>query len=340
MKVALITTTIYVPEVLQMYREMDKDVMFFVSGDKKTPHTETRSLVEKLGNAVYYSDKDQEKLGYRCSDIIGWNKIMRRSISLLEAIKYGADIIVSIDDDNIPLDGTYFADFVSVLSTPYSGLKASSHRGWFNIGDFMIPQIYHRGYPYDLRNSNSNYLISPTSGEKVGIAEGLWFGDPDIDAMERITNAPIVHRFSEVLRRGLVIDRMNFAPINSQNTAYVRELAPLMMPLVGVGRYDDIWASYIAERVMMTTDYCCHFGKPFVWQERNPHNLWTNLKDEIFGMEYTLQFCQDLLATDLGQGTILNKLERLYQRLRNKDYLPPVFYELGKAWCEDLRDIM
>jgi len=265
---------------------------------------------------------------------------MRRSISLLEAINYGADIIVSIDDDNIPLDRNYFADFVSLLSTPYSGLKASSQTGWFNIGDFMTPQIYHRGYPYDLRNSNSNYSISPVSGEKVGIAEGMWFGDPDIDAMERITKSPTIHQCSEVLRRGLVVDRQNFAPINSQNTAYVAELAPLMMPLVGVGRYDDIWASYIAERVMMTTDYCCHFGKPFVWQERNPHNLWTNLKDEIFGMEYTTRFCQDLLAADLGEATVLEKLECMYEYLKSKDYLPPIVYELGKAWCEDVRKIL
>ena len=340
MNVALITTTIYVPEVLQRYRDMDKDVVFFVTGDRKTPHKETRSFVEKLGNAIYYSDEDQEKLGYRSSEIIGWNKIMRRSISLIEAIKYGAEIIVSIDDDNIPLDTDYFADFVSILSAPYSGLKASSKTAWFNIGDFMIPRIYHRGYPYDQRDGKPDYSISPTSCEKVGIAEGLWFGDPDIDAMERITNAPIIHRFSEVLQRGLVIDRMNFAPINSQNTAYVRELAPLMMPLVGVGRYDDIWASYMAERVIMTTDYCCYFGKPFVWQERNPHNLWTNLKDEIYGMEYTPRFCQDLLAASLGDGTILDKLERLYQELEDKEYLPPVFHELGQAWCEDLRGIL
>lgn len=340
MKVALITTTIYVPKVLELYRNISKDVWFFVAGDRKTPHKETRSFVKKLGNAIYYSDEDQEKLGYKSSEIIGWNKIMRRDIALLEAIKHGADIIISIDDDNIPLDDNYFHDFIAILSKPYMGLKVRSETGWFNVGDLMSPRVYHRGFPYNWRHEKIDYQTSFACDAKIGIAAGMWFGDPDIDAMERITNRPIVHQFSEILHKGVILDNTHFTPIDSQNTAYVRELAPLMMALVEVGRYDDIWASYIAERVMMTTDYCCHFGRPFVWQERNPHNLWQNLKDEIFGMEHTPGFCKDLLAVELGEGTILDKLERLYEHLKHKDYLPPVVYELGRAWCQDVRSVL
>jgi hypothetical protein len=340
MKIALITTTIRIPTVLELYREIDKNVMFIVTGDRKTPHKEARSFVENLGNAVYYSDKDQEQLGYKCSEIIGWNKIMRRNISLLEAIREGADIIISVDDDNIPLDKNYFNDFISLLSTPYTGLKISSDTGWVNVGDFMIPRIYHRGFPYPQRHINADYRFLPVMGVKVGIAAGMWFGDPDIDAMERITNSPTVHQFSEILHKGIVLDKMHFAPIDSQNTAYIAELAPLMMVLVGVGRYDDIWASFIAERVIRTANYYCHLGKPFVWQERNRQNLWINLKDEIFGMEHTPRFCEDLLAADIGEGTILDKLERLYEYLKDKDYLPSVVYKLGKAWCQDFKSIL
>jgi hypothetical protein len=54
-----------------------------------------------------------------------------------------------------------------------------------------------------------------------------------------------------------------------------------MLVLVGVGRYDDIWGSYIAQRVMAETGHRVHYGKPFVWQERNPQSIWTNLRDEI-----------------------------------------------------------
>ena len=104
MKLALITTTIYVPHALLRYRELNKEVMFFIAGDRKTPHQEVRRLVSTLGNAVYYSDTEQEKLGYRSSQVIGWNQVQRRNIALLEALKYGADIIITVDDDNVPLD--------------------------------------------------------------------------------------------------------------------------------------------------------------------------------------------------------------------------------------------
>lgn len=89
----------------------------------------------------------------------------------------------------------------------------------------------------------------------------------------------------------------------------------------------------------MTTDYYCYFGKPFVWQERNLHNLWQNLKDEIYGMEHTPKFYKDLVAMELAEGTVLDKLERLYEYLKKKDSLPPIVYELGKAWCQDARSV-
>jgi len=124
---------------------------------------------------------------------------------------------------------------------------------------FIASSIYHRGFPYSLRNKDINYSVTPTIKSKIGIAAGMWFGDPDIDTMERITNNPIIHQFSEILHEGIILKNDHFSPIDSQNTAYIRELAPLMMVLVGVGRYDDIWASFIAERIIKTTDYCCQF---------------------------------------------------------------------------------
>jgi len=340
MKIALITTTIYVPRVLERYRALDRDVVFFVAGDRETPHAEARAFIDSLGNAAYYSDADQEKLGYKCSEIIGWNKIMRRNIALLEAIRWGAEIVVSVDDDNIPLDNNYFNDFRSVLSSPFNGVKVTSASKWFNAGELLCPKIYHRGFPYDVRREDVRIRLTAIKGARVGVAAGLWLGDPDVDAMERITTKPWVHDVSEVLRRGLIVDHECQTPFSSQNTAYVTALAPLMMVLVGVGRYDDIWASYIAQHVMAHTDYHIHFGKPFVWQERHPHNLWQNLKDEIFGMEYTGQFCQDLRAMDLGAGDLLTKLRRLYERLKVSEYVPRIVHELGVAWADDVEKVL
>ena len=340
MKTILITTTIYVPTVLRRYREIDPDVFFIITGDEKTPHDAVESFVRELGNAVYIGVAEQKMLGYGSSEIIGWNKIMRRNIALLEAIKLKPDIIVTIDDDNLPLDNDYFETFSAVVGKPFSGLMASSETGWFNVGEFLVPPVYHRGYSYDRRELKNEFRMLPVQDKKVGIAAGLWLGDPDIDAMERITNAPIVMQVSDVLRNGIIVDNALYAPVNSQNTAFVAELAPLMMVLVGVGRYDDIWASYIAERVLRTLDYHVHYGRPFVWQERNPQNSWKNLRDELFGMEYTPRFCEDLDRIELPEGTVLDKLESIYKGLLSASYLPEIVLELGAAWCKDLRRIL
>ncbi len=340
MRTALITTTIHVPRVLERYRQLDQEVAIFVAGDRQTPHAEARSFIEALGNAAYYSDADQEKLGYKCSEIIGWNKIMRRNIALLEALRWRAEIIVSVDDDNIPLDSSYFEEFKNILSTPYSGVMASSDHGWINVGEFLVPRVYHRGFPYEFRNVDLKMSLRPVSGVRVGVAAGLWLGDPDIDAMERITLRPTVYQISKVLESGLVVDDACLSPFNSQNTAYIAELAPLMMVLVGVGRYDDIWASYIAQRVMVEMDYHVHFGAPFVWQQRNPQSLWKNLKDELFGMEFSARFCADLRPAKLDAGSVLVKLRRLYEHMRGLGYLPPEVYELGKAWSDDVEKII
>ena len=339
MKIALITTTIYVPQVLSLYRSFDESVEFFVAGDRKTPHDEVKSFIRTVGNARYYSVEDQEKLGYRSSEIIGWNKIMRRNIALLEAVRSGADVIVTIDDDNIPVNADYFSDFRRLFRQPFKGLMAAPKSGWFDIGGLLTPTVFHRGFPYDQRQGDRGYKIAPVTGQKIGVAAGLWMGDPDIDAMQRITNGPMVLDCSELVRAGLVVSPSCMTVFNSQNTAFLRELAPLLMVWISVGRYDDIWASYVTQRVMRESDYAVHFGRPFVWQERNTQNLWNNLRDEVMGMETTPRFVRDLNEMDLGGGSVLDKLRTVYRNLAKLDYVPRPCLELGEAWCSDFERV-
>jgi Reversibly glycosylated polypeptide len=340
MKIALVTTTIYVPRVLTAYRALDPDVEIFVAGDRKTPHDEVRSFLATLGNAHYYSDADQESLGYTCSPIIGWNRIMRRNIALLEAIKSGAAIIVSIDDDNIPLGPGYFDDFRRILGSPYHGICVETERGWFNAGELLEPLVYHRGFPYAHRHVDLGIRMQTIANGRIGVAAGLWVGDPDIDAMERLTNRPIVQRPTAVGEAGVAVAGGCLAPFNTQNTAFVRELAPLLMVLIAVGRYDDIWASYIAQRVMSELDYLVHFGPPLVWQDRNPHNLWQNLKDEIFGMEVGTRFVEDLAEVPIAGMSVLAALRTLHEHIAEWDYVPAEVSRLGLAWCDDVESVL
>ena len=70
-----------------------------VIGDQKTPEKEYK----KLKDIIFLSPKDQERMSKKISDLIGWNCIQRRNFGFMYASKIKADIIASVDDDNIPL---------------------------------------------------------------------------------------------------------------------------------------------------------------------------------------------------------------------------------------------
>lgn len=339
MRIALVTTTIYVPRVLAHYRRLDADVAIYVAGDRKTPHDEVRAFLDDLGNAVYLSDEEQEAAGYACSELIGWNTIPRRNVALLEALRSGADVVVTVDDDNIPVDAAYFDDLRALFSGPRACLTATSELGWFNVGAFLEPPGFHRGFPHELRSPAPDVALVGTPDVPVGVAAGVVLGDPDIDAVDRIALRPSVRNASEVLRGGLAVDAGVFAPFNSQNTAAVRALAPLLMVLPGIGRHQDIWASFVAQRLMMETPYRLHYGKPFVWQERTPQDLWRNLREELLGLEVGGRIVDDLRSVELEGTTVVGDLRRVFEAMRMWNYVPEQTWRFGLAWCSDLESV-
>ncbi len=342
MKIALVTTTIFVPRVLSLFRRLGPDVAMYVAGDRKTPHDEVRAFLGSLGGTVeYYSDTDQQALGYACSDVIGWDTIPRRNLALLEALASDAEIFVTIDDDNIPLGTSYFDDLRELFQTTRPALVASSDAGWFNPGEFLSPPIFVRGFPHELRERKLPLVFGPAEEIRVGIATGMILGDPDVDAVDRISQRPRVDSVSEVFESGVVTANGCFSPVNSQNTAACRELAPLLMVLPGIGRHQDIWASFIAQRIMMETDHRIHFGKPFVWQQRTPQSPWQNLREELLGMEIGARFVEDLRRIDLSRDTtLLGRLSRVFSAMGELDYVPEQTLRFAHAWCADLTRIL
>jgi hypothetical protein len=339
MRICLVTTTIHVPSVLALYRACDPQVEIIVAGDRGAPHDEIRGVMEPLGNATYLSDDDQERMGTRVSGVIGWRKIQRRNLALLEAIRRRPDAIVTIDDDNIPADRSYFGQIADALGRPFDGLAFRSDDGWFNAGEMLTPRVWHRGFPYSKRGAPH---LSATSlvGAEVGVIAGLWLGDPDIDAMTRIHEGPLATDVSVLAQRPVAVELGTYSPFNSQNTAFLAELAPLMAVLVGVGRYDDIWASYIAQRIMRETGHVVTFGPPFVWQERNLQDLFKNLEDEILGMRGTDRFVAALDAAEIEGEDVVGRLRSLYRWLAKSEDVPPAVTELGLAWCDDVEDAL
>lgn len=335
MKTALILTTINVPTVLSLYRAHDPDVRFFVAFDKKT-HKEAYDFVETLSNA------ECTDYGYtwKCHNLIGHNTIARRNLALLAALEWGADVIVSIDDDNIPLARHYFWDYYDKLRAPmglFNGIQAKAT--WFDPGSLCFPTdgkpVVQRGFPQQIKTWTK---FAPVTNAKIGVAQGMILGDPDTSGVDRLSRHPQVHQVSELLRAGIVTDpRETYAPLNSQNIAFIRELAPAFLMVPSYKRGDDIYAGLVAQRIMRSKGYYVHYGQPFVLQERNPHDLLKDIAAEQWASEHILEFAAWLDAFQ-DQDDVIGMLRVMATNLPK--FIPSGTQELWLAWLDDCEKVM
>jgi hypothetical protein len=356
-KSALITTTINVPKVLDLYRSCSGEVMFFVTGDRKTPDLDVVNFLDGCGHHLYLGAGAQN--AWKCSELIGWNTIARRNIALLEALAWGADIIISVDDDNLPLSTDYFDRFESVLSheepvaptlpagmavvggkprrlmPTFSGLSVQGKNGWFDPGSLFVPPVRVRGYPHQVR---SEMVVSPVANVNVGVATGPVLGNSDIGAVERIAKEPVVTGFAEIMRSGAVIDNNTWTVVNTQNTAYLREFAPCFLMIPAFERNDDIYASLVVQRIMRDRGYHVHYGQPFVFQERNEHDLMKDLRDEIWGMGDILNFAKYLDGIILENKSVIDDLRAVWSNYNSDRSLSVC--PLASAFLDDCEEAL
>lgn len=349
MKIALVTTTIFVPHVLRLYRRCDPDVRFFIACDLKSPEADIRRLCDQLDPVSPLTVVDQKSLMWKCSELIGWNTIQRRNIATLEALKWGADLIVSVDDDNLPISMDYFSSYIWRLDVPdqaypnestaphrtFSGLLASPEVPWFDVGQLYIPLASQRGFPHQhISTPRFSYVVDA----RIGVHAGLVIGDPDISAITRIARAPTVWGMHEALRHGVAVNPRHTRTIfNSQNTCYIRELAPAMLLCPQFKRFDDIVASLVAQRVMCETGHHVLHAPPVCLQERNVHNLQRDLDDEAWGQANIHRVQERLWEVSITAGSVVQKTQMLYWVL---DEMMPGVGALADAWVEDCQRAM
>lgn len=334
MRIALCTTTVNVPHVLKLYRQCDPDVRIFVAGDHKTPKEAYELVLSMESTQISMPESGHQ---WKCSELIGWNSIQRRNIAFLEALKWGADIIVSIDDDNSPTSTNYFEQITEPLRAPFDGIAASGKNGWFDVGQLLMPKAPHRGYPRQIKHAP---YYNPSVGAKVGVAAGICLLDPDIDATTRLALAPDVHQVSLLLEAGLVVDPSTWTVFNSQNTAILREFVPAWGMWPFCGRMDDIFASLLCQRIMRERGMAVHFGRPFVLQQRNEHNLVKDLRGEIDGYENVQRLADVLDHIPLLGKSVIDDCRTIWKTLNHVDYIPGRTVSAMSAWLDDCEKVM
>jgi hypothetical protein len=334
MKTAIVTTTINIPVLLTNYAENAKyyghsDVEFIVIGDRKSPSgtAEFCKTIENYYPCAYLDIPAQQRYLDRFPKLwehLKFDSIQRRNIGMLHAYEHGADTLITIDDDNFVMN----QDFVGLHGMV--GSKAhlpayGSTSGWFNVcaaleTDEGIP-FYHRGYPQKQRWIETAKFESKFSARRrVAVNAGFWLDNPDIDALTRMDRQIIVRGFKPGYETRFSLFPGTWSPFNSQNTALMRDVIPAYFLSPYIGRYDDIWASYIVLRIAQQMGDVVAYGEPLVRQERNPHDLWRDLDVERNGMIMTDDFCEALRAISLRGtsyadcfGEIVSQLPKLWQ---------------------------
>lgn len=268
---AIVTTTIFPPsEATLKFMNMEGWTLF-VAGDKKTPHEEYL----KYPNIKYLTPEYQEKTYPELSELIDWNCIQRRNLAYVEAYKQGAEIIASVDDDNIPLPGWGRNILLGneVSATKFTPLK---HAVFDPLSATSYKNLWHRGYPISLLQGK-NDRAAETSSIVADVQADFWNGDPDVDAICRLEHNPECD-FSR--------DTFPFfsdapSPFNSQNTFFTRKSIRDFFLFPFVGRMDDIWGSYYCQ----SQGHRVVYSAPTVYQARNEHDLMIDFSKEINGYQ-------------------------------------------------------
>jgi len=331
MKMAIVTTTIHIPRILEDYsiiaqENSIKDLQFVVAGDAKTPaecKTFCDGIEDKYGyETIYIGLEDQYSEYSKLANYIPENSISRRNFAILKAYEMGADIIIMVDDDNFPvLRENYFRGHSIVGSAQYLN-HVESESMWFNVSNTLLEKhgakFFHRGFPVNFRYEVETKIVRKKS--KIALNEGLWMDAPDTDAVTWLNwrDLQVISYLGGLYGETFAIADNTWSPLNSQNTAIMREAIPSYFLNPFNLRYDDIWAGYVFEKVAKHLDYSISFGLPLVEQRRNPHDYLVDLRNEIDGMTRTPSLIKELFQIDLESKSFFDSTEELINHLSLK----------------------
>ena len=336
-RTAIVVTTIFEPAFVGGYLKnlraagRDAATTIYIIADRKTPETVAQAAerARREGFDVRCPALDEqtrflESIGAP-ADFVPWNTDNRRNIGFLMALADGADVLISIDDDNFCRSETDYVGAHQVVGAACSDPVVRSSDGWFNIcdqlGGWETGQVFARGFPYFAQRAERETSIVEADPElPIAINAGLWLDDPDVDAIYRLCRRPNGKTF-----RGdsVVLGADVWSPINTQNTALTREAAlcyyyvRMGFPLQGlkIDRFGDILSGYLTQKVVKHLGQGVRIGSPVVDHHRTQHNLFKDLYHELAGIVLIEEFVPWLMEARLEGGTSLEAYASLASQM-------------------------
>jgi len=242
-----------------------------------------------------------------------------RSFGYLQAYNAGAEYVVTLDDDCMPLTAPFtfmYQHLTNLCGTPR----------W----ESSIPGEHVRGVPY----VNKGLM-------KCDVSMGLWTEVADLSSPVQLARRLEKRTLELPLPKGTrVMPSHQFAPMCGMNLAFTRRAVPLMLCApMGAGqpyaRFDDIWCGLLAQRVMAHLGWSWTVGEPHVKHERASDAI-KNLVKEAPGIEANERYWEVIADLNFFKAeTPLDALREAGKQLvdQKDEYLKHWGRSLAR-WCD------
>ena len=321
----IVVTTIQYPTPALKKLASLKNWQLVVLGDKKTPKD------WHLDNCIYLDVEAQKQLPYNIIPHLPWNHYCKKKYGYLYAIEHGASIIYETDDDNIVLNDIEYLPEKTTLD------QVMTQQNTINVyALFGQPNVWPRGYPLSKVTSPNNYSLSTTE-MAIPIQQGLVNGDPDVDAIFRLTHE---HEISFDNRQPICLQPKTMCPFNTQNTLFhYRAFWGLLIPITTSFRVCDIWRGYWVQRLLWDIDASLCFLSPTAVQYRNQHDLLQDFSGELDLYLKTEKLIEALNEWNSDAQFFDQRMKDLMNFLIKGDFFKVAEFDLVEAWIKDLQNL-
>ena len=319
----VVITSIFAPTKAVLAFAGNPANRLIVVGDKKTPSDWS------CPGAIFLAAG--EKTGFRLEKKLPYNHYSRKMLGYLYAMRAGATRIYETDDDNLPKADWHIPDFGAAYE------QSAEHLGFVNVySQYTQQKIWPRGFPLDLIKDAAPLALQGKAAHPVGIFQGLADGDPDVDAIYRLTcNAPCL--FEE--KPPVVLAPGTWCPYNSQNTTHIKAVFPLLyLPSSVTFRFTDILRGLLAQPILHHYGYRLGFCTASVFQERTEHDYVKDFESEIPCYLHSKNVIA-IASGALRQGLSLSEnLYRVYEALSANALVQGEELNSLAAWLEDVEE--
>lgn len=328
-----------------------------------------------MDNIVFLSVEQQTAWEKRLEGPLGafvratpWNHFCRKNIGYLFAIVNGATVIFDFDDDNyikinpetnrpynlLPntdSDDNELRHLVLLnVTVAMQGALAFNHHPMMGAS---VKDSWARGFPLELiqntytrgqtaYQTNLKFLddTDSTHTHHIGVIQFLADGNPDIDAIHRLTR-PLPMTFPLDGAPSVLVPRHAYVPYNAQATLHTHPAVwATLLPGTVPGRVSDIWRSYFSQCLFADAGLRVVLSPPKILQERNAHDYLADMdaEDALYCKAgKLLDFLSIWDAPDAD--TIPKRMEQLWIDLYERGYIEVGDVQAVQLWLGTLQQI-